>query len=287
MSEPADSMPPALTRWQSIGWAALGVSAFHIAYFWEPAGILVVLYLAAMFYLPRLPSRRWAFYAGFVLGYVLGVPHLWFLFGIFGWGAIGLWGVFALWFAFYLLLGRIVLDRWPKAGGWLIPFLWFALEFFRSELYPLRFSWLIPGFALSDPLWVGLVTFGVYGFSLLVLLAVAVFDRLPRRWSVLWLTCSAAVGIGVAIIPISKEAADGPLVIGMQMESPTETQVLAGLDKMVREHPTADLLLLSEYTFDGPIPESIFAWCDSHDRYLMLVRGIPWRTRRIFITRFL
>jgi apolipoprotein N-acyltransferase len=55
----------------------------------------------------------------------------------------------------------------------------------------------------------------------------------------------------------------------MQMESPTETQVLAGLDKMIRQHPDAGLLLLSEYTFEGPIPESVREWCAAHGKYLM------------------
>ncbi len=269
MSESIPAAVPALTRWQSAGWAAAGLTAFHVAYFWEPAGILVAVYLAAMFYLPRLPSRRWAFYAGFLFGYAVGVPHLWFLFGIFGWGAIGLWGVFALWFGFYLLLGRMILDRWPRSGGWLLPFLWFGLEFFRSELYPLRFSWLIPGFALSDPRWSGLAMVGVYGFSFLVLLAIAVFDRLPSRWGVLWLAACLAAGAGICTFPVQNEPADGPLVVGMQMESPTETQVLAGLDLMIRKSPDADLLLLSEYTFDGPIPESVLAWCAFHKKYLM------------------
>jgi apolipoprotein N-acyltransferase len=59
------------------------------------------------------------------------------------------------------------------------------------------------------------------------------------------------------------------LVVGMQMESPTETQVLSGLDKMIQEHPQADLLLLSEYTFEGPVPSSVREWCASHGKHLM------------------
>ncbi|MCA9070607.1 MAG: hypothetical protein KDA84_16870, partial [Planctomycetaceae bacterium] len=229
-----------------------------------------VFYLAAMLYLPRVATRRWAFYLGFLLGYAIGVPHLFFLYGIFGWGAIGLWGVFALWFAFYLLLGRMFLDRWPRAGVWLLPFLWFALEFFRSELYPLRFSWLIPGFALSHPRWIGLTTFGVYGFSLSVMLAVAAFDRLPRKLGIPGLTVCLLGMIAVALFPPSVKTPEGLLVVGMQMESPTESQVLAGLDAMHHQHPEADLLLLSEYTLEGLPPESVRAWCVEHDRYLIV-----------------
>lgn len=270
MATPSPAAVPILTRKQIVVWVLGGLLAFHLAYFWERVGILVVFYLAAMFYLPRVPTRRWAFYLGFLLGYAIGVPHLLFMQGIFGWGAIGLWGVFALWFALYLLLGRMFLDRWPRAGVWLLPFLWFALEYFRSELYPLRFSWLIPGFALSHPRWIGLTFVGVYGFSLVVMLAVAAFDQLPRKFGIPWLMVCLLGLVAVAFFSPSVKTPEGPLVVGMQMESPTETQALAGLDAMKKHHPEADILLLSEYTFQGPPPESVRDWCNTHDKHLIV-----------------
>ncbi len=271
MSESPPIAAPTLTNRQTMGWWVVGMTAFHAAYFWESAGILIVLYLAAMFYLPHISSTRSAFYVGFLTGYAVCVPHLFFLLDVFGAAAIGLWGVFAIWFALYLLLGRMILTRWPEYGRWLLPCLWMALEFFRSELYALRFSWLIPGFAISHPWWSSLAFFGVYGFSFLVMLAIAVLDRLPHWWRIRWFAVCVSVVLGLmgfSTIPQSKSLT-GPLVVGMQMESPTESQVLSGLDEMIEKHPQADLLFLSEYTFDGPVPEGIRTWCDEHDKHLI------------------
>ncbi len=35
---------------------------------------------------------------------------------------------------------------------WLIPIIWTGLEYFRSELYYLKFSWLNIGYALPEQL---------------------------------------------------------------------------------------------------------------------------------------
>jgi predicted amidohydrolase len=42
------------------------------------------------------------------------------------------------------------------------------------------------------------------------------------------------------------------------------------LDKLIKKHPRAQLLVLSEYTFDGPVPETIKAWCRTNQRYVVV-----------------
>jgi apolipoprotein N-acyltransferase len=41
------------------------------------------------------------------------------------------------------------------------------------------------------------------------------------------------------------------------------------LDKLLAGYPDAQLFVLSEYTFDGPIPERVRDWCRRHKKYLM------------------
>jgi len=59
-------------------------------------------------------------------------------------------------------------------------------------------------------------------------------------------------------------------VAAIQMEFPTEGEVLRGLNAVLRTYPEAELLALSEYTFQGPVPENIKKWCREHKRYLIV-----------------
>jgi apolipoprotein N-acyltransferase len=54
------------------------------------------------------------------------------------------------------------------------------------------------------------------------------------------------------------------------MESPTQTEVLFRLNDVIRSYPDTELLVLSEYTLDGPVPVAVKAWCRKHGRYLIV-----------------
>jgi predicted amidohydrolase len=54
------------------------------------------------------------------------------------------------------------------------------------------------------------------------------------------------------------------------MEFPNEGILPKALDKVVTKHPDAQLLVLSEYTLNGPVPESLKQWCRDHSRYLIV-----------------
>ena len=41
------------------------------------------------------------------------------------------------------------------------------------------------------------------------------------------------------------------------------------LDRLVKKFPEAELIVLSEYAFDGPIPEKVKAWCRENQKYLV------------------
>ncbi len=86
---------------------------------------------------------------------------------------------------------------------------------------------------------------------------------------------------GVAVVPayacfkdlVRSAAYSGPTfrgqLAGVQLEMPKVSEVLAHLDRLVREHPPTQWLVLGEYTFDGPVPEEVLDWCRQNQRFLI------------------
>jgi hypothetical protein len=58
-------------------------------------------------------------------------------------------------------------------------------------------------------------------------------------------------------------------VVGVQMEFPVELEVPGILDAALAQCPKAELFMLSEYTFDGPVPKRVKDWCRKNKRYLL------------------
>jgi apolipoprotein N-acyltransferase len=249
--------------------AVAAVGAFHLAYCQEAWGGLIVVYLACMHSLAWVKTSRWAFYLGLSIGVGIAAPQLWFFQDVFGPAAIGLWLIFGLWIAFYLLLAHAVVTRWPRHGAWWIPVVWLGFEYFRGELYYLRFAWLTPGFALSHATWLPWTSCGVYGFSFLTLLACAAFRAAGTPVRALIVVLPFVAIVLVAMIAGGSRSKPGPFVVGIQLEGPSEQQVIGTLERALREHGEADLLVLSEYCFDGAIPERVIDWCRDHQRYLI------------------
>lgn len=261
-----------LSRRAACGWALVAVAAFHLAYLFEAAGGLIVLYLGALFALAWVPSSRWAFYLGLAIGIAIAGPQLWFFQGIFGPAACALWAVLGVWLGLFLLLAHQAVVRWPTRGAAWIPIIWLGFEYARSELYYLKFAWLTPGFALSHPAWLPWAHFGMYGFSFWVLISFAIAHRQKERWRrarELILPLALLWGLGwvrAAESPAEKQA---PYVVGIQTEGALEFEIVEALERVAQEREQVDLLVLSEYAFDGPIPESIRDWCRQHRKHLI------------------
>ena len=168
--------------------AAAGLAAvvcFHLAYapFDLPAlRFCSVLYVVFLIQLARLGSRRQAFYTALGIGLLCVGPQLFWFWNIFGPAAIPLWLILTLWIALFVLIAHRVLRRFGP--GWallLIPFLWTGLEYFRSELYFLRFSWLNAGYTAATipqllPGWIGM-----YGAGFLAAVIGTLFLRDTRH----------------------------------------------------------------------------------------------------------
>ena len=104
------------------------------------------------------------------------------------------------------------------------PFLWTGLEYFRSELYYLRFTWLNAGYAFADHVQaVPFAWLGVYGVGFLLMLVVGAFQFFPpgNRTLAAGVAALAALGLWSSVprAPLESEVpAEGVLVAGVQMD---------------------------------------------------------------------
>ena len=268
--------------------ALVGIACFHLAFQEATLYGLGLGWLGCLFLLRRTACGRWAFYTGLAVGLGIYGPQLHFFWGLFGPAAAALWLVLAFWLALFLLLLHGVDRYW--GAGWavvLAPVLWLGVEFFRSELYYLRFSWLTAGSLVPPGVWPGaFAELGVYGIGALLMLGGAGIgvgiERCRGRFTtsprsrlcallglvvlgfVIWLPARLAPNTDAT-------SASGPTVslAGVQLEFPKEAEVLTHLDQVLEQHPRAELVLLGEYTFDGPPPEAIRDWCRRTGRWLV------------------
>ena len=257
-------------------WGLGAAASFHLAYEWCPPFIIVFLFCA--YQIAHAPLRPQAMYSGWVLGLLVYGPQLAFFWTIFGFGAVGLWLVLGTWLSVFLVLQRFALLKLgPRLGALAAPFLWTGLEYFRSELYYLRFSWLNVGYVFSpSPMQALLPWLGMYGAGFLLMLFASLFPFLrmaTRReryvWSIAFFMV-VAIGALFGASPTPDRASGQQLKIaGVQLEFPDETTVLTQLDKLLAQSPETQLFVLSEYTFDKAIPPSVKAWCARNRKHLI------------------
>jgi apolipoprotein N-acyltransferase len=256
-----------------------GTAGFQLAYEVPALAFLFALFLFCVFQLAWVKTARGALWAGIALGMAVYAPQLAFFLTVFGIPAIALWMLLALWLGIFLMLARLCIGTFNRTADILfLPVLWTGLEYFRSELYGLRFSWLNAGFAFSAaPL---LQSAGVYGVGFFLMAAVAGIHLLPRRFAIIagvgtLLVLAVITEWQLAGVPAAPPPASGPLVVGIQAEEYGERDILMLLDKAIVQYPKADVLILSEYSFGGSIPPDILSWCRVHQKYLV-AGGIDW-----------
>jgi apolipoprotein N-acyltransferase len=253
-------------------YAAGAVVSFSLAYAFTGCALLMIVFFCCLFPLARLRTRRLAYYFGWAIGVAVYTPHLLFFWKIFGGGAIALWYVLPFWLGLFVMLGRACLFRFgPAAWACLAPFLWTGLEFFRSELYYLRFSWLNAGYAFSDSSALHyLAAYGVYGIGFLFMaFAAAAHQRGRGRW--IGLALLTGVAVCPALIPAPVAAPQKTVrVAGVQLEFRGSPTVISALNDAATKFPDTDVFVLSEYTFKDPVPDTVKAWCRKHRKYLVL-----------------
>lgn len=260
-----------LTWSKALLFMAGAVLCFYTAYWQNPFGLhlAIIGYVICLTQLSRLKTTRQSFYAGLVTGLLCIAPQLVCFWKIFGPGAIVLWTILALWIAAFTGMTHATLARFgPVWTAALVPFLWMGLEYFRSELYYLRFSWMNIGYTFGGD-WLQLHIFGMYGMGFLAALCGAFFLVGGKV---------AYIGVGASVLLlVTAGPPDKPYrtpsqlhIAGVQMEFPAEADLPRALDSLLAEHPNADILVLSEYTLDGPVPNSLKDWCRRNHRYLVV-----------------
>jgi apolipoprotein N-acyltransferase len=266
----------------SLLYAALAVICFHLAYTpinFPVCGLFIFGYAYGLVRLTDQPTVRRAFYFGLAVGFLCIAPQLTFFWGIFGPAAIVLWLVLAFWIGLFTAIVCGCIRRWGKVKtAWLIPIVWAGLEYFRSELYYLKFSWLNIGFALPAQMsGSGIYRVGMYAVGF------CVFGVLPALfyWRQLKLSLLQKIGGFVVIVFIaallfpgcakSKTKIFPSLAItGVQMEFPPVNLVPKMLDQALVKNPAAQIFVLSEYTLDGAVPDSLKDWCREHSRFIVV-----------------
>ena len=161
-----------------------------------------------------------------------------------------------------------------------------GLEYFRSELYYLKFSWLNVGYAFSDCPLFPLHFFGMYGIGFLTAIFAALF--LAFRWPY----AAGATVVTIFVIAFFEPALAGSgkpeniHIVGVQMEFPSEHDALAALEGALTKHTNADIFVLSEYTLDGPVPNTLKDWCRARQRYLVIGGTDPAPKNNFYNTAF-
>ena len=261
------------------------VICFHAAYwptnFW-PIQLAIFGYVICLVQLARMPTTRKAYYAGLITGVLCVAPQLTCFWKIFGPAAIVLWYILGFWIATFTAMTSASLRRFgPVATAILIPLLWMGLEYFRSELYYLKFSWMNVGYAfLGDSS--GLHFFGMYGLGFLTALVGASF--LALRWYQ-----ATIITICTLILPSTTGSLgrQNPVnIAGVQMEFPAIADIRPALDSVIKQYTNADIFVLSEYTLDGPVPDSLKKWCREHQRYLVIGGKDPAPDNNFYDTAF-
>ena len=152
----------------------------------------------------------------------------------------------------------------------LTPVLWTGIEFFRSELYQLCFAWLLPGQVAAFLPGVRWLCIGVYGVGFIYAIAAAMVVSRWRALRAVGLAVSIALAISMYWPALPAASKTSSLhVAGIQLESPEESMAANAVDRLALADPKAQILVLSEYTFGGPVPAAVRTAVKNHHRYLV------------------
>ena len=299
-------------NWKRAGLLALiAVVCFHIAYTPARSGLLafaIVGYVACLVQLARLRTTRQCFYVTMVVGFACFAPQLGFFWNIFGPAAIALWLVLALWLALFVVLTHLaIVTLGLKRAAFLTPFFWTGLEYFRSELYYLKFSWLNVGYAFAESYLVPWRHLGVFGVGFLVAAIAAGFliirrEHLKRLTLMEIIVVIMIIGIlagmlfpAVSGIRIYTRA--NLVLSGVQLEFPESNKVGESLERVVSvpeqlrtkwlsRATNIDLVVLPEYTLDGEPTDTLKDWCRANQKFLIVGGKQPLGETNYYNTAF-
>ncbi len=244
-----------------------------------PLGLFIFGYAYFLVRLTDQPTVRRAFYFGLTAGFLCAAPQLFFFWEIFGTAAIVLWLVFAFWIGLFAAIVCGCILRWGKSKAmWLIPVVWTGIEYFRSELYYLKFSWLNVGYAFPNFPITPFDVFGMYGVGFLGFSIIAIFSHrklVAKFWIDIFgiiLVCLIPLSWFLTFIAAARYERPYPPVkiVGVQMEFPPQNAIPKMLNQALAKNTNAQIFVLSEYTLDGTVPDSLKNWCRTNSRFLVV-----------------
>ena len=186
--------PPHLKESPAL-WCLISVVAFHLANLNTWLAPLMIVFFFGLIKTSQLGSGRTNFYRGLAIGLLIYTWQLRFFLNIFSEAAVVLWLILAFWIGLFMVLA----NHYQRSRNMALQILllvssWMTLEYFRGELYYLKFTWITPGMALSPSDALSSIGWmGVYGLSTCCLAIASLsllFEpakRLDWVWARLWL----------------------------------------------------------------------------------------------------
>lgn len=121
----------------------------------------------------------------------------------------------------------------------------------------------------------GVHFFGVFGISLIVVGIAAIAQATSLRRFVIGFILAFTIVTSFVLIEgftIRHPGKDFKVIraAGIQLEFPNDHQVLSSLNQARAKFPDTQLFMLSEYTFQNPVPQAVRDWCASNQVYLVV-----------------
>lgn len=254
------------------------LSAFLATFSLPPFGFKVFAFLAwvPLFIIIHKGTMRQSFYFGMLQGFLYyGSTLIWFT-RIFGLAAISLFAILAFFVALFCLIACALKWRMrhPLIDAMLMATLWTGIEYYRSEWFPLHFSWATPGVTVGPDWFTPYV--GAYGVSFLIVFAGVLFSRI--RDIPLWNQTFAVLVCILLYFPLPKKYPVNPVrVIAVQKEDAPLEDYITATRKWRFYHP--EFVVWPEYA----IPEDIRRVRTDEKKIMQMVRDM--KTVLVFGTR--
>jgi apolipoprotein N-acyltransferase len=277
MSSPPNQHFQSVPMRSALIFGSIAAAGYWIAFSTRFGAAAILVALPCICVLGRLRTNRQAFYGGVALGVLIYAPPLCFFWSIFGPVAILLWLVAGFPIGVFLLLLRMAHRRLgSNCAVLLTPMLWTGVEYFRSEVWQLRFAWLLPGQTVAFVPGVRLAAIGVYGLGFVFALTAAMVTSNRATLRAFGLVAAIALAVLMYVPALPPSPINPPLhVAGVQLETTSVDGAAEALAGLAETHPEAQILVLSEYTFSDLVPQRVRDVVRRYHRYLV-AGGIRW-----------
>ena len=185
--------------------------------------------------------------------YALTLPWLWTLFDVM---AVALWMILGGFLAVFAYFTRVGAEQWGHGFGFAVAsaFLWTGIEYFRGEVFVLRFPWITPGTALP-PGWLTPLV-GTYGVTFVVVFASSLIARPNSSRSCRW-AALLTVGALAASVLVPRDASERAGTSAVRIAA---VQIEGGafqhhLDQSKSVSGGADIFVWPEHSVPYPLME--------------------------------